>query len=157
MVAVQPDTQMVELIVAGVTAGLSAPEVRAGSGSPGRRPAGGSVASALAGGAVASGGGEAPGSSSWSPELASSVADAGISAAVGLAVGPAVGPDVPEPGKDADATATTGVAVGLGPVLVEAADEVARRAPTMTTATAIEAICRRGTLIRSPATARSAE
>src|ERR1035437_5583977 len=39
MVAVQPETQMVEPIVAWVTAGLSAPGVRAGSGSPGSRSA----------------------------------------------------------------------------------------------------------------------
>ena len=53
MVAVQPDTQMVEWIVAWVTAGLSAPGVRLGSGSPGRRsaegaPSGGSTPVALA-------------------------------------------------------------------------------------------------------------
>ncbi|MGZ6273930.1 MAG: hypothetical protein ACXWM8_06535 [Candidatus Limnocylindrales bacterium] len=35
MVSVQPDTQTVELMVAWVTEGLSAPGVRAGSGSPG--------------------------------------------------------------------------------------------------------------------------
>jgi hypothetical protein len=39
IVAVQPDTQIVEWIVAWVTAGFSAPGVSAGSGSPGRRAA----------------------------------------------------------------------------------------------------------------------
>ena len=40
MVAVQPDTQIVEWIVDWLTAGLSAPGVSAGSGSPGNRSAG---------------------------------------------------------------------------------------------------------------------
>jgi hypothetical protein len=54
IVEVQPDTQIVELIVACVTAGFSAPGVQAGSGSPGRRSAeeapfdGGSTPVALA-------------------------------------------------------------------------------------------------------------
>ena len=59
IVAVQPETQMVEPIVAWVTAGLSAPGVNAGSGSPGSR----SVAAApLVGGTmpVAFGANEAP-------------------------------------------------------------------------------------------------
>ena len=40
MVAVQPETQIVEWIVAWVTAGLRAPGVKAGSGSPGNLTAG---------------------------------------------------------------------------------------------------------------------
>jgi hypothetical protein len=71
MVAVQPDTQMVEWIVAWVTAGLSAPGVRAGFGSPGRTPDGGMVAPGMGGGADAGGGAEAPGSSSLSLGLVS--------------------------------------------------------------------------------------
>src|SRR6266581_4367788 len=38
-VAVQPDTQIVDPIVAWVTSGFRAPGVNAGSGSPGKRPA----------------------------------------------------------------------------------------------------------------------
>src|SRR5450830_1408952 len=80
MVAVQPDTQMVEPMVACVTAGFSAPGVRRRSGSPGSRSAAEPDTGNLIGTPVGPGMVEAPGEESTAPSSSAS-ASVGLGAA----------------------------------------------------------------------------
>ncbi len=136
MVAVQPETQMVEPMVACVTSGFSAPGVSAGLGSPGSQP----MAVAF-GFVVAAGDGSAGGAVPVAPSSMSSgqavddTAAEGVARVVGVAVG--VGAD----DELARATAlepAPGDAAGAG---VRAADATAStRKRTTTAATTARAL-----------------
>ena len=136
IVAVQPETQMVEPIVAWVTAGLSAPGVKAGSGSPGSR----SVAAApLVGGTmpVALGANEAPGLL----EVSSSVSVPDATADAESAI---VGVEVLTDVEVVALAVRGGVVVILAEVTGDAVEAEAQPAARRTT-TAMEAqVCNRG-------------